>query len=480
MTSIDSVIAGHTLAFFRNSTLLFERGLDYSKRSRGIFSVTVWGEKFYVLTTPDDVAAALKNTQSLIFHDYLIQLLINFGVAEESRRLLWHEAKPGDALYLPDDLIRPRQKSVSHLTEEAYRQQLLSGEKMESISKVFIDSVKDILQWNRLDFCARATFPDSHRRQISLKALCQYTMVDAATRAMFGPHLHTFEPDIVEHIVGLNDSAWMIIFRYPSVFASAVTVPRSKIMEAMKGYISLPEDQRSGQAWAIKTVLRAQAHVGIDLLNQAAIMMILLWAANSNGYNTAFWVLTHLLFDESLLRAAQAEVDAAWSGDTLNVKHLCAHSPTLDGSFAETLRINSGTTITRKVSNTTHIGGKVLEAGNTVVIPIRQLHTDQNVWGTDVDDFNAFRFAKNKGLHRHSSYRPFGGGATYCPGRILAKEEVFGFIAILLHRFRITLAKTGRGDGQEFPKLDHGSPGLGVGGPAQGMDVIVEMSPKDL
>ncbi|KAL8806616.1 MAG: hypothetical protein Q9182_001264 [Xanthomendoza sp. 2 TL-2023] len=438
--------------------------------------MTIWGRKYYVLTAPDDVAAALKNTHSLIFHDYLVQLLTNFGVGNEARRLLWHEATPGDPLYLPDDLISPRQKSVSHLTEEAYRQQLLNSEKMASISRGFMDSVEDLMQWHRLDYCVRATSSDSHLKHISLNALCRYTMVDAATRAMFGAHLHTFEPNIVEHILRLNDSAWKVIFRHPDAFTSAVTLPQSKIMDAMKSYISLPEEQRSGQAWAIKTVLRAQDHVGIDSHNQAAIMMILLWVTNANEYNAAFWLLTHLLFDASLLQAAQAEIDAAWSENgTLNIKHLCAHSPILDAAFAETLRVNSGTTITRKVSRTTHLGGKILEAGNTVVIPMRQLHTDPAVWGDDVADFNASRFATNKGLHRHSSYRPFGGGLTYCPGRILAKEEVLGFVAILLHRFRVTLAETG----QVFPKLDEGSPGLGVAGPVPGMDVVVEISSSE-
>ncbi|KAL8693351.1 MAG: hypothetical protein Q9224_003769 [Gallowayella concinna] len=251
---------------------------DYTRRSHEIFSVTVWGEKMYIVTASDDVARALKNTHALVFHDYLIQLLINFGVGKKTRRLLWYEAKPDDPLYLPDDLVTPRQKSVSYLTEEVYRQQLLPGEKMDSMCKVFMDSVKDTLQWHRLDFCTRATFPDSRRKQISLNALCRYTMVDAATRSMFGAYLHKFEPDIVEHILGLNDSIWMIIFRYPNAFASAVNAPRSKIMDAMKKFISLPEEQRSEQSWSVKTVLQAQDHVGIDLENQASILLILLWA----------------------------------------------------------------------------------------------------------------------------------------------------------------------------------------------------------
>ncbi|KAL8675691.1 MAG: hypothetical protein Q9186_007673 [Xanthomendoza sp. 1 TL-2023] len=427
----------------------------------------------YIVTAADDVARALKNTHALVFHDYLNQLLSNFGVGNKTRRLLWYEAKPDDPLYLPDDLVTPRQKSVSFLTEEVYRQQLLPGENMDSMCKVFMDSVKDTLQWHHLDFCTTATFPGSRRKQISLNALCRYTMVDAATRSMFGAYLHKFEPDIVEHILGLNDSIWMIIFRYPNAFASAVNAPRSKIMDAMKKFISLPEEQRSEQSWSVKTVLQAQEHVGIDLENQASILLILLWATNSNGYNTSFWLLTYLLFNPSLLHAAQTEIAAACSPTgTLDIKQLCTHSPTLDATFAETLRVHGGAMIARKISTETTIGGKILEKGHTVIIPTHQLHTNQQVWGTDVDQFDAFRFDKKKALKRHSSYRPFGGGATYCPGRVLAKEEVFGFVAVLLRRFRVEVV-----EGQEVPDVDEGVPGVGITAPVKGMDVLVEVEP---
>lgn len=162
----------------------------------------------------------------------------------------------------------------------------------------------------------------------------------------------------------------------------------------------------------------------------------------------------------------------------LNIKYLCEHSTTLNTMFCEALRVNGGAMISRKVSKITHIGGTLLQPGNSVIIPSRQLHMNPDVWGNNVEQFDAFRFADRKGLARHSSYRPFGGGATYCPGRVLAKEEVFGFIAILLHRFHIKLANThGATHGQSFPKLDDSSPALGITGPVKGMDVVVEMSP---
>ena len=127
----------------------------------------------------------------------------------------------------------------------------------------------------------------------------------------------------------------------------------------------------------------------------------------------------------------------------------------------------------RKVQKPTIIGNKMLKPGGTVLIPSRQLHSNPNVWGADHQHFAEGRFAKNQHLLKHSSYRPFGGGVSLCPGRKLAKEQVLAFVAILIHRFD---AKLNQDMHREFPKLDVSTPALGVTGPAKGMDVFVELS----
>ena len=186
---------------------------------------------------------------------------------------------------------------------------------------------------------------------------------------------------------------------------------------------------------------------------------------------------THLLFNEDLLRLVRSETENAWEDGQLDKKHLCANSPILDAMFHEALRLNGGAMVARKVLQPLELGGKILQQGNTVLIPSRQLHKNENVWGHDVNEFNAFRFAKDKSLAQHSSFRPFGGGVTYCPGRVLAKEEVFGFIAILSHRFDLKLAKMAvSGTSQQtFPRLDDTIPALSISGPVKGMDIHVDL-----
>lgn len=203
--------------------------------------------------------------------------------------------------------------------------------------------------------------------------------------------------------------------------------------------------------------------------------------AVSNEYNGIFWLLTHLVYDPPLLEEVKRETEAAWQSGQLNIKYLGDSCPVLDATFNEVLRHKNAAGAMRLIKEKTEIGSptKKLQPGNMVYIPFHQIHTNEVVWGERCLDFDHTRFLKRKSLARHASFRPFGGGATYCPGRTLAKQEVFSAVAIILHRFDVRLATMGnKVQSQVFPVLNVKTPSLGLNGPVKGMDVIVEMLPR--
>lgn len=134
----------------------------------------------------------------------------------------------------------------------------------------------------------------------------------------------------------------------------------------------------------------------------------------------------------------------------------------------------------------------LLNVGTKVLSPFRQLHFDENVFGDDVHEFRFDRFLgiENEGLAKGKSYRPFGGGSTYCPGRFVAKQEVFMFVAAVLARFDISTVATTtehtrwlnngkeKEERQAFPRLDHRKPSLGVMGPVGGDDLLLHVTPR--
>lgn len=163
-----------------------------------------------------------------------------------------------------------------HLTEDIYKKQLLPGAKMDEMCKMFLNALYNSVRWESLKDCG--PLGQGPRKRISLYSTCRFAMVDAATRSMFGPHLHNIEPKIVEYMINFNDFAWMVFFRYPDFVGLPVTEPRRKIIDALKRFIQLPEEQRPEQSWSIKNIITAQEIVGIDLEAQASVILLIFWA----------------------------------------------------------------------------------------------------------------------------------------------------------------------------------------------------------
>ena len=144
--------------------------------------------------------------------------------------------------------------------------------------------------------------------------------------------------------------------------------------------------------------------------------------------------------------------------------------------YYEALRLATSSVSVRNVHTNTGIGGKFLRAGNRILLPYRQMLFDSKIFGTDAEDFNPHRFLNDKKLSSSSSFRPFGGGATYCPGRFLAKAEVLTFVALVICRFNLDLAIDKGKPGGRFPIMETRRPCLGIMSPKEGEDVMLRVS----
>ena len=146
--------------------------------------------------------------------------------------------------------------------------------------------------------------------------------------------------------------------------------------------------------------------------------------------------------------------------------------PRLDSVYNEALRIVSGALSARKIVKPTKIGDKMLASHNTILIAFRQLQMSKEVFGADPSKFDPERFLKDKTLIKSMNFRPFGGGANYCPGRFLARQEMFMFVTLVIQRFDISLSSQTI---QQFPAIDITTPSLGINGPQEGQDVFVNI-----
>ncbi|PCG95288.1 Cytochrome P450 [Penicillium occitanis (nom. inval.)] len=197
----------------------------------------------------------------------------------------------------------------------------------------------------------------------------------------------------------------------------------------------MPEEQRSEQCFAFKHLLRWMEVLDIDKESRVGLLFLFLFASIANEQNA---------------------------------------------SYCETLRQRANTFGWRVVIEETVIRGKKLVPGTPVLIPMRVLNTNKNIWGSDVDEFDPNRFSKKAKALQQPYYRPFAGGPTYCPSRILAKRETYAFLAILLHRFDITLLPSFHAPGRKpaFPLMEACSPPTGVKGPQPNMNLLVRLDER--
>jgi cytochrome P450 len=103
-------------------------------------------------------------------------------------------------------------------------------------------------------------------------------------------------------------------------------------------------------------------------------------------------------------------------------------------------------------------------------LPIRELHYDADIWGTNPESLHPNRFVENSKLNKSLSYRPWGGGHTLCPGRFLARRSAIAFVAILLSKYDIAV------ESSTFPKGDGARPSPGVVTMGQGEDVKLRLT----
>ncbi len=200
-------------------------------------------------------------------------------------------------------------------------------------------------------------------------------------------------------------------------------------------------------------------------------------SVNSNSYKLCFWMMAYILHEVQLAAILREETCDAVNCEPLDMVRALENCPRLEAVFHEVLRLVTSSTSVRTVISPTTIGGKMFLPGTDIFIPYRQMHLDPAVFGPDAHQFNSKRFLDTQ-LKKSQSYRPFGGGTTYCPGRFLAKREVLAFVTLALNRFEATIVNV-EGRCSQFPRLETRKPSLGIMAPVAGDDITVRIRCRD-
>lgn len=230
------------------------------------------GQKIYVITSPQDVSRAYKS-KSLSFNGFTEPFFVSFGIPPAISHMIHQAPKHEHIDGKPAGLQR---KSKMHWTEDAYREQLLPGEKFDILGKRVTEMIQDALQWKRL--CK--TFsrdPSANAIDIPLLSLCKKALIDTATAAVFGEQLLQIDPHMTESFCQFDNNSYMLMLKYPSIFAQAMYAPKQDCIDAMTQYFSLPKAERKEAAWMVKSEEEGYSRDGINQVEIGKLITMMFW-----------------------------------------------------------------------------------------------------------------------------------------------------------------------------------------------------------
>jgi cholesterol 7alpha-monooxygenase len=223
----------------------------------------------------------------------------------------------------------------------------------------------------------------------------------------------------------------------------------------------------------------------------------MMWASVANTMPATFWLMYFILSNHSILSRVVDEIQAVCDSDEkTETIHLAKLNKLvlLNACITETLRLSSGSLIMRIVKKPvtltlssgqsfsfrkgdhvglcpplTHMDSDVYE-DPAVFNPDRWLQgsTDEQLMESSLGKISLLKDGKE--LPPGVAYLPFGGGATLCPGRKFARNEVKTLAVYLLKSFKLSLVN----DDSKPPEFDGSRCGLGIFPPKNDIYVNVD------
>ncbi|KAI1746710.1 cytochrome P450 [Xylaria castorea] len=298
------------------------------------------------------------------------------------------------------------------------------------------------------------------------------SMSNAATRAMFGPGIIDVNPDFIDAFWKFEKWAEPLVFGLPSWLNRTGIKARDRMNAMCTKWYELSDrkfDWDSAMAgtddeWEpifgspmSRGLARWGKSFNFSTDSMGPVYTLFVFALHSNTIPICTWIMMELLQDADLLRAIKLEVSQALvhnknSSEKIDLQKLLS-MPLLQSVYVEALRLHVGILITRTSTAPVTIAGYNFPAGTVFQAPTQVSHIREDVWGTPeypASQFWAYRHVKEKhvtneagGNRKHlelsisarsGAFYPYGGGASMCPGRNLAKAEVLLTVAMLVSR----------------------------------------------
>ncbi|KAK0486232.1 cytochrome P450 [Armillaria novae-zelandiae] len=446
---------GHALWYRTRSIEVYNTARIFSPDARPV-SLTLVGQRIYIVTASKDVSAVYR-AKSLSFSPLVLYGLgAVFDISKESRdRISYEHSGPHSSLL---DSVHP-----------FYRGTLKEGPSLNDLITSFLECLRIELVKEDAKISA-----SPGGMKVPLRDWARTVLGTASTVVMMGPQILEEEPNLLEYNWQFTTDFFTFVIGLPRFLMRKENANRDRLLRVFERVYRDSETKQKDAIWWVATVQRMLTEAGVTSARDIAAGTFSIWnALQANSNPVSFWLLLQIATIPGLADRIRKSITAAFdsNGKVIDVE-LLVNDPLLRSTFNETLRIFSCSMSTRLVMEDTIISDYTFRKGAVVKCPIRPHHWDPEIWGPDVEEFVPDRFIRDpgNGLLKGDAklVRPFGGGASLCPGRFFASYEVLSFVGALLFKYDIKLA-----EGAKIPQPNLNVPTLGISSPINDVEVVI-------
>ncbi|VUC22732.1 unnamed protein product [Clonostachys rosea] len=423
-------IIGHVVGLSRRG---FNYYVDLSERTDApIFTMSLPGQKMYVVTKPELVQVIQKQHKTLAFPPIEAKFASTVcGASLEAKAILAKNVNGDEGDF-----------GLSMDSYAAMRAALKPGPELDDMNSSMLLEIVEALD--------KLEPPKGESRNLGMYGWLRGAITTATTRSVYGPMNPYNDKSVADAFWEFEAGLMSILVGVlPAITARKAIAARTKVSKAFEEYYN-KGGVKLGSAYA-KNRYQSEADNNLSLEDIARFEVGGSIAVLVNTAPAAFWTIVLIYSQSDLLSDIRKEVDACTETTTddkgsvtkaLNINTLKEACPLLLSAYQEVLRYCSMGTSVREVMEDIYVGSFLLKKGAMVQMPSRVIHQDASLWGASVKDFNPRRFLREEKKNRpgDACFRAFGGGKTLCPGRHFATNEILAVVAVFIARLDISPA----------------------------------------
>ncbi|KAM9349218.1 cytochrome P450 7B1 [Symphorus nematophorus] len=450
---------GKALEFGRDAHKFLE---EHKKKFGDIFTVHIAGKYMTFIMDPLMYPNIIKHGRQLDFHKFSDTVApLAFG-------------------YPPI-----RDKKTPSLPSDIQRSfQLLQGDGLDSLTESMMGNLMLVMRQDHLGerpaAAAAAEEEGGGWRSGSMYDFCNTVMFEATFLTIYGrPAAATRHGEtgaLRENFITFDSMFPLLVAQVPIALLRRAKASRDRMTDY---FLPHRMSRWANTSQFIRTRVEVLDQYALRDVDKAGHHVAILWASVANTVPASFWAVYYLVSHPEALDVVRQEVLDVLNQDGIEFSRdrdvelsrgQLDRLVYLESSIKESLRLSSASMNIRVAEEdfSLCVDGErsvAVRKGDIIALYPQSLHMDPEIY-KEPQTFRPDRYIQD-GRKRTDFYKdgqklkhylmPFGSGATKCPGRHFAINEIKQFLCLLLLYFDLELE-----DGQSRASVDTSRAGLGI------------------